>query len=209
MKTLKYCEIKTSDKEKSNFIRRTRTVCIHASDRPKGIYSKNLVRIIVSYPTNDLAAEGVFCVDALGSKAGQLIGHPSHFKGIPNGSEVKVSILPATPGDCVKWLEGNDDPERKSLGKILNFALLGAEETNRLSAMSEENFKEAKRDRLIASQDKRKGIIYGIAGFLGGIIFDIGMIESKFGITIPTYIIIILTMIMLMSIFIALKRNEL
>ena len=160
MTRLKYIPFPNGDADRLEFIRRTRTVCIHASNRPKGIYSKSLVRVVVSYDDGSRhRVEGVFCVDAFGSKMGHLVGHESHFKGIAQGSEVVVEITQATPQDCVEWLEGNDDPERKSLGQILNFALQGTEETKRLAAISEENFKAAKDDRLVAAQDKKRNLV--------------------------------------------------
>lgn len=105
----------------------------------------------------------------------------------------------------MEWLEGNDDPERKNLGQILNFALEGTKETKRLSAISEENFKAAKDDRQIASQDKKKGILYGIAGFIGGIIFDVGMLEEKLGTKIPLEVILGLFGLIILAVITAFK----
>ena len=189
MTKLTYLPYPTTDPEQLAFIRRTRTVCIYTADRP-GIYSKNLVRIIASCSVNGRRFEGVFCVDAVGSKSGHLIGHTSHFKGFVEGAEIDIDILPATPDDCVEWLEGNEDPERKALGHILNVALEGAKGTRQLAALSEENFKAAKHDRLVAAQDKKKGILYGLAGFIGGIILDVGMLEEKLGFEIPLAIVL-------------------
>ena len=177
--------------EQQAFIRRTRTICIYTADR-RGIYSKNLVRIVASCKISKSRVDGIFCVDAMGSKSGHLIGHASHFKGFAEGAEVDVEILPATPDDFVKWLEGNEDPERKVLGQILNFALEGAKETKQLAALSEENFKAAKNDRFAAAQDKKKGILYGLAGFIGGIIFDVGMLEEKLGFKLPPLFVLAL-----------------
>ncbi len=192
-----------SDTEQMDFVRRTRTVCIYNADR-RGIYSKNLVRIVASCNASNNRIEGVFCVDAAGSRSGHLIGHASHFKGFAEGAEIDVEILPATPDDCVEWLEGNEDPERKVLGQILNFALEGAKGTKKLAALSEENFEAAKEDRLAAAQDKKKGILYGLAGFMGGIIFDVGMLEEKLGITIPLAVVVGLFALTILAILTAL-----
>jgi F0F1-type ATP synthase assembly protein I len=191
-------------KSRHDFIRRTRTLCLHSTDRP-GIYSKNLVKVVVSCASLEHPIEGVFCVDAEGSRKGSLVAHKSHFKGLPDGAEIDIEIFEATPRDCVEWLRGNDDPERKSLGEILNFALDGAEEAKRISKISEENFKQAKQDRIVAAQDKKKGMLYGVAGFLGGVIFDVGMIEDKLDYKIPLGFIIFLFLVMIASIFIAFK----
>lgn len=178
-----------TDPEQLAFIRRTRTVCIYTADR-RGIYSKNLVRIVASCQATQNRVDDIFCVDAVGSKNGHLIGYASHFKGFAEGAEIDVEIHPATPDDCVKWLEGNEDPERKVLGQILNFALEGAKETRQLAALSEENFRAAKNDRFAAAQDKKKGILYGLAGFIGGIILDVGMLEEKLGLKLPLPLIL-------------------
>jgi len=93
MAKLTYIPFPGADADRLEFIRRTRTICIHASNRPKGIYSKNLVRVVVSCDGgNGHRVEGVFCVDAAGSKVGHLVGHESHFKGIAQGSNVVVEI---------------------------------------------------------------------------------------------------------------------
>ena len=49
-----------------------------------------------------------------------------------------------------------------------------------------------KNDRLAAAQDKKKGILYGLAGFLGGIILDVGMLEEKLGFKLPLALILCL-----------------
>lgn len=125
MAKLTYLPYPATDPKQLAFIRRTRTVCIYAADRP-GIYSKNLVRIVAACAASGRRVEGVFCVDAVGSKIGHLIADTSHFKGFAEGAEIDIEILPATPDDCVEWLEGNEDPERKALAHILNVALEGA-----------------------------------------------------------------------------------
>lgn len=187
MAKLTFLTYPAADPEQLAFIRRTRTVCIYTADRP-GIYAKNLVRIVAS--SGDRRVEGVFCVDAVGSKSGHLIGHASHFKGFAEGAEIDIEIQPATPDDCVEWLDGNEDPERKALGHILDVALEGAKGTRQLAALSEENFQAAKQDRIAAAQDKRKGILYGLAGFIGGIILDVGMLEEKLGFEIPLVLVL-------------------
>ncbi len=187
MAKLTFLNYPAADPEQLAFIRRTRTVCIYTADRP-GIYAKNLVRIVAS--SGDRRVEGVFCVDAVGSRSGHLIGHASHFKGFAEGAEIDIDIQPATPDDCVEWLDGNEDPERKALGHILDVALEGAKGTRQLAALSEENFQAAKQDRIAAAQDKRKGILYGLAGFIGGIILDVGMLEEKLGFEIPLVLVL-------------------
>lgn len=187
MAKLTFLTYPAADPEQLAFIRRTRTVCIYTADRP-GIYAKNLVRIVAS--SGDRRVEGVFCVDAVGSKSGHLIGHASHFNGFAEGAEIDIDIQPATPDDCVEWLDGNEDPERKALGHILDVALEGAKGTRQLAALSEENFQAAKQDRIAAAQDKRKGILYGLAGFIGGIILDVGMLEEKLGFEIPLVLVL-------------------
>ena len=187
MAKLTFLTYPAADPEQLAFIRRTRTVCIYTADRP-GIYAKNLVRIVAS--SGDRRVEGVFCVDAVGSRSGHLIGHASHFKGFAEGAEIDIDIQPATPDDCVEWLDGNEDPERKALGHILDVALEGAKGTRQLAALSEENFQAAKQDRIAAAQDKRKGILYGLAGFIGGIILDVGMLEEKLGFEIPLVLVL-------------------
>ena len=187
MAKLTFLTYPAADPEQLAFIRRTRTVCIYTADRP-GIYAKNLVRIVAS--SGDRRVEGVFCVDAVGSRSGHLIGHVSHFKGFAEGAEIDIDIQPATPDDCVEWLDGNEDPERKALGHILDVALEGAKGTRQLAALSEENFQAAKQDRIAAAQDKRKGILYGLAGFIGGIILDVGMLEEKLGFEIPLVLVL-------------------
>ncbi len=189
MAKLTYLPHPAADQDQSTFIRKTRTICIYNADRP-GIYAKSLVRIVASCAVSGNRIEGVFCVNAVGSKKGCLIGHASQFKGFAEGAEIDVDILPATPDDCVEWLEGNEDPERKALSHILNVALEGAKGTRQLAALSEENFQAAKNDRLAAAQDKKKGILYGLAGFIGGIIFDVGMLEEKLGFKIPLEIVL-------------------
>lgn len=209
MAKLTYLPYPATDPKQLAFIRRTRTVCIYAADRP-GIYSKNLVRIVASCTVSGRRVEGVFCVDAVGSKMGHLIADTSHFKGFAEGAEIDIEILPATPGDCVEWLEGNEDPERKALAHILNVALEGAKGTRQLAALSEENFQAAKSDRLAAARDKRKGILYGLAGFIGGVIFDVGMLEEKLGFKIPLEIILGLFGLTIIAILTALifPRNK-
>ena len=125
MAKLTYLPHPATDQDQSTFIRKTRTICIYNADRP-GIYAKSLVRIVASCAVSGNRIEGVFCGNAVGSKKGCLIGHASHFKGFAEGTEIDVDILPATPDDCVEWLEGNEDPERKALSHILNVALEGA-----------------------------------------------------------------------------------
>ncbi len=203
MAKLTYLPYPAADPEQSAFIRKTRTVCIYTADRP-GIYSKNLVRIAASCTVSGRRVEGVFCVDAVGSRRGHLIGHASHFKGFVEGADIDIDILPATPDDCVEWLEGNEDPERNALGHILNVALEGAKGTRQLAALSEENFQAAKHDRLVAAQDKKKGILYGLAGFIGGIILDVGMLEEKLGFEIPLAIVLGLFGLTTIAILIAL-----
>ena len=187
MAKLTYLPYPDDDPQQSAFIRRTRAVCIYAADR-SGIRAKNLVRITAS--CGDRRVEGVFCVEAVGSKNGHLIGHPSHFKDFTEGAQIDVEIRPATPDDCVEWLDGNEDPERKALAHILNVALEGAKGTRQLAALSEENFIAAKKDRIVAAADKKKGILYGVAGFIGGIIFDVGMLEEKLGFQIPLAVVL-------------------
>lgn len=187
MAKLTFLTYPAADPEQLAFIRRTRTVCIYTADR-LGIYAKNLVRIVAS--SGDRRVEGVFCVDAVGSRSGHLIGHASHFKGFAEGAEIDIDIQPATPDGCVEWLDGNEDPERKALGHILDVALEGAKGTRQLAALSEENFQAAKQDRIAAAQDKRKGILYGLAGFIGGIILDVGMLEEKLGFEIPLVLVL-------------------
>lgn len=76
------------------------------------------------------------------------------------------------------------------MGISLDVALEGAKGTRQLAALSEENFQAAKQDRIAAAQDKRKGILYGLAGFIGGIILDVGMLEEKLGFEIPLVLVL-------------------
>ncbi|MDQ0455142.1 hypothetical protein [Rhizobium paknamense] len=193
--------VKNEDEERYEYIRRTRTICMYPGDRPQGIYSKSLVKVKVANPQDDKTVEGVFCIDSKGSKKGQLLAHHSHFKGIAAGSVVDIDIKPAAPVDYVEWLQQNDDPERKALGEILNFALTGAEDAKTARTASEENLDAAQRDRSVAAHDRQRGVFYGIAGFIGGIVFDIGMLEEKLGIKFPLVLIIMLFLIVVYAIF--------
>jgi hypothetical protein len=123
MAKLKYKNFPALDAERHDFVRRTRTVCVHSKDRPKGIYSKSIVRVVVRCENIIDPIQGVFCVDSLDSQTKHLVGHKAHFKDIPEGSEIDVEIFKATPQDCVEWLRGNDDPNARFWEKFSTWPL--------------------------------------------------------------------------------------
>ena len=204
MPLLTFEKAKFEDKDRIEFIRRTKTLCIHYDNR-KGISSKSLVKVIITQ-ANGLIHEGVFCVDAQGSKKGKIIGHESSFNNLEDGEEVNVEIIAASSIDCVEWLIRNDDPERKAFGHILKTSIDASEETKRLSEIAKENLENSKHniekadslaesaevDRRSARLDRKKGVIYAISGFFLGALFDVGMLEEKFGTDIPVLVILVI-----------------
>lgn len=164
------------------FIRRTKTVCLWAGDRPD-IKSKAIAKITIK--ANGEEKSDIFCVDARGSKKGYLTAHPSHLMplSITQGQELEVSVCSATAEECAYWLFENDDPERKAFGLMLQEAIdasRGAKESLVQARLSEEN----------AKAYKERGMVYAVAAFFAGSLLDVGMIESKFGFSIPVAAIV-------------------
>ena len=204
MTLLTFEEAKFEDKDRTEFIRRTKTICILHEYR-KGIPSKSLVRAIIT-KANGSICEGVFCVDALGSSKGKIIGHKSHFSELEDGEKVNVEIIPASSNDCAEWLVSNADPERQAFGHILKTSIDASEETKRLSEIAKRNLENSKQniekadslaesaevDRRSARLDRKKGVIYAISGFFLGALFDVGMLEEKFGTDIPVLVILVI-----------------
>lgn len=196
---LRFKKLTDLGSERSDFVRRTRTICVYSDDRPE-IASKSLVKVTVTSKCKNVVVDGVFCVDALGSKKGSFVGHPSHFQGLNDGDEITLTITPATANECVAWLESNDDPERKAFALILKNALQVSEETRNISKLAHETFETtklnldkaeqlseiARRDKENSDKNRKLGIVYGAVGFILGALLDLGMLEEKFGFTIPT-----------------------
>jgi hypothetical protein len=189
--------------ERGEFVRRTRTICIHSEGRP-GIGSKSIAKVKLRTKGGQ-ECEGVFCVDALGSRSGEIIAHKSHIP-FANGTEVTLDIREATATECIEWLKKNDDPERKAFGHILETAVTTEAEAKRLQSLSVENLTLAEQTFRVASQtyedarvaaiearkDKAAGWFIGAAGFIFGALLDVGLIEEKTGYDIPIAFIIAL-----------------
>lgn len=212
---LKFKFLDETDAERADFIRRTRTICIYADERP-GIYSKSLAKVKLT-TSNGRVIEDVFCVDAKGSKKGCIIGHAAHFVGFKNGETVTLDIDVASARDCVHWLSENDDPERKAFSHILKNTLDASDETREISALAQktlettkENLKKAQElseiahaEKESARRDRKVATVFGVVGFALGAILDIGMLEDKFGIFVPKEIILGLFAVSLLALLLA------
>lgn len=193
-------------------VRRTRTICIHSSNRPK-IETKSLVHITVTHKGN--IREGTYCVDARGSKIGHLIASETHLKelGVRAGAEVDFSIRPATASESVSWLRENADPERKALAFMLDEAIKAssaaaqaandakistqsageaAKKAENAAQIAKVNFDKALNAERTAEIQRKRGMVYAASAFVAGALFDVGMIEEKFGFDVPWWMVIIL-----------------
>lgn len=201
------------------YVRRTRTICIYADDRP-GIKSKDLVRVTVT--ANGTEKSGTFCVDAVGSKSGHLIASAKHLKelGLAAKMRANVTIRQATAAECVDWLQANADPERQALGFMLGEAIdasasakQAALEANYSSQsavqaaahardaaeQSRSNYKKALLSEQKAEIDRKKGYFYAFFAFILGAFLDVGMIEEKSGLNVPGWLIILLIVVALLG----------
>lgn len=174
-----------------DFLFRTRTVCIHSSARPKDIRSKNLARLRITCRATGTVIDDVFCVDARGSRKNFIRGHAAHFRGIEDGAEIAMEITPASEADCIVWLRQNADPERQVFGQILAGATEARNQVAALTRAAQENFRAAEEERALASLERKKGILYGTAGFLGGACLDLGLLEDKLGIVLPLWLMLL------------------
>ncbi|MEP1768237.1 MAG: hypothetical protein ABJJ53_16560 [Sulfitobacter sp.] len=170
-----------------DYIRRTKTVCLWNGDRPN-VKSKALARITIK--TSGGEKSDIFCVDARGSKKGHLTAHPSHFKslGLEADDKVQVEVSEATAEECASWLLENADPERKAFGLILN-------KTIDASQQARENLDQARFSEAKAKAYKEKSVVYAAAAFIAGSLLDIGMIEDKFGLTVPPTVIVVVAIV--------------
>ena len=205
-------------KDFPEFVRKTKSICIYADDRPN-LRSKTLARITVksAFMTNS----DVFCIEARGSKSGVLKADPSDLRrlGLKEGEKAEIDITEASAEDCEVWLKSNEDPERKAFGLMLGATLqaldqarlasekaAGASEQAKQAALKSEdasklageaamkataNLDQAKKSEENAKIDREKGVIYAIAAFVAGSLFDIGMIQEKFGLNIPRWFIVV------------------
>ncbi len=174
-----------------DFAFRTRTISIYSRDRPADVHSKDIVRLDVVRQSDGTRLSGVFCVDTVGSKSGQLRAHRAHLPELKEGDQVTVDIALASPAECAEWLRTNADPERKAMGMTLNTILSASQDVIDLTRVSKDNFGEARRDRELAEQSRRQGIWFALGGFLLGALLDLGLIEEKFNISLPPFALIV------------------
>lgn len=166
-----------------DYIRRTKTICLWSRDRPN-VKSKALARITIK--TSNEVKSDVFCVDALGSKAGHFTAHPSHFSSLDlkENDKIQVEVREATAEECVSWLLENDDPERKAFGHMLDQSIDASQQ-------AKENLIQSRLSEANAKAYKDKSVVYAAAAFIAGSLLDIGMIEDKFGFSVaPTVVVI-------------------
>jgi len=172
------------------FVRRTKTICLHYDDR-RNLSSKDLAKITIT--ADGKKSSEVFCIDARGSKKGHLTAHPSHLKSLNlrDNDKVHVEISEATAEECAIWLRENSDPERKAFGLMLS-------ETISVNQKARENLAQVRLSEANAKAYKDKSYVYATAAFIAGSLLDIGMIEEKFGYTLPPVAIPIAAIVALM-----------
>ena len=209
-------------------VRRTRTICIHSSNRPR-IETKSLVHVTVTHKGN--VREGTYCVDARGSKIGHLIASETHLKelGVRAGAEVEFTIRPATASESVSWLKDNAVPERKALAFMLDEAIkassaavqaandakistqsageaaIKAESAAQIAKVNFDNALKAERE---AEVQRKRGVIYAAAAFVAGALIDVGMIEEKFSVEVPWWFVLLLILVAVTACLVARRIRE-
>ena len=170
-----------------DYIRRTKTVCLWSGDRPD-VKSKALAKITIRKGGEEIS--DIFCVDARGSKMGHFTAHPSHLKslGLKKDDKIQIEVTAATAEECSFWLLENDDPERKAFGLILKKSIDASQQ-------AKENLVQARLSEANAKTYKDRGVVYASAAFLAGSLLDIGMIEDKFGFTVPSIAVVLAALV--------------
>ncbi len=163
----------------------------------------------------DVLAEGVYCIDRMGSKKGYIItGCNEILKATPKDTNIHVRFRDPCGREVADWLEQNFDPEKKATGAILGEMCAVTEQakaeiTSLINTTNEnltelrtlhhriiEESRKSEKERLSGLKARKSGLMVAVAAFALGALLDIGLLEDHGIITLSNYEIIGLLIIL-------------